>query len=47
MSSCPICYCVIEEKFMSMHMMWHEENDPKQEDEPVQHIPIERIEYEL
>ena len=46
MTSCPICYCMVEEKFMSMHIMWHEENDPEQE-EPVQHIPIAKVEYEL
>jgi hypothetical protein len=47
MSSCPICYCTVEEKFMSMHIMWHDENDP-QEQEPVDNYqPIDRVEYEL
>jgi hypothetical protein len=31
MTSCPICYCMVEEKFMSLHVMWHEDNDPKEE----------------
>jgi len=47
MASCPICYCMVEEKFMSMHIMWHEENDPKEEEYHAEHVPIERIEYDL
>jgi hypothetical protein len=40
---------MVEEKFMSMHIVWHDETDPKQEEEyqTAQHVPIERIEYEL
>jgi hypothetical protein len=46
MTSCPICYCTVEEKFMSMHIMWHEETDPKENysEEPT---PAGRFEYEL
>lgn len=47
LTSCPICYCMVEEKFMSMHIMWHEENDPKEEDYPAEPMPIDRFEYEL
>lgn len=47
LTSCPICYCMVEEKFMSMHIMWHEETDPKEEDYPAETVPIDRIEYEL
>ena len=47
LTSCPICYCMVDEKFMSMHIMWHEETDPKEEDQPAQHVPIERIQYDL
>jgi hypothetical protein len=48
MSSCPICYCTVEEKFMSMHIVWHDETDPEQEEyETAQHVPIDRIEYDL
>jgi hypothetical protein len=47
MTSCPICYCTVDEKFMSMHIMWHDENDPKEENYQIDHIPISRTEYEL
>lgn len=47
LTSCPICYCMVDEKFMSMHIMWHEENDTKEEDYPAEMVPIDRIEYEL
>ena len=47
LTSCPICYCMVEEKFMSMHIMWHEDNDPKEEDYPAEQMPISRFEYEL
>jgi len=46
MTSCPICYCMVEEKFMSMHIMWHEETDPK-EDYSEEPTPAGRFEYEL
>jgi hypothetical protein len=48
MTSCPICYCMVEEKFMSLHIMWHDDNDPKEEEDyPEEHMPAGRFEYEL
>jgi transcription initiation factor TFIIIB Brf1 subunit/transcription initiation factor TFIIB len=48
MTSCPVCYCMVEEKFMSMHIMWHEENDSEQEDQYVaQPMPINHAQYDL
>jgi len=47
MTSCPICYCMVEEKFMSMHIMWHEETDPKEEEYSSGYQPIDKVEYEL
>jgi len=47
MTSCPICYCAVEEKFMAMHILWHEEVDPKEQGYPTEHVPISRVEYEL
>jgi hypothetical protein len=45
MTSCPICYCMVEEKFMSMHVLWHEE--PDEEEEHTQHVPINQVKYEF
>jgi len=45
MTSCPICYCVVEEKFMSMHIMWHEE--PDEEETHAEHVPINQVKYEF
>lgn len=47
MTSCPICYCAVEEKFMAMHVMWHDENDPKQDEYVPEYQPIDKVEYEL
>lgn len=47
MTSCPICYCAVEEKFMSMHIMWHDENDKQEEEEQSYQAPMSRLEYEL
>ena len=52
MSSCPICYCMVEEKFMSMHIMWHDENDPKEdgyieENYSSGYQRTDKLEYEL
>ena len=45
MTSCPICYCMVEEKFMSMHVLWHEE--PDEEESPAQYVPISQSKYDL
>ena len=49
MTSCPVCYCMVEEKFMSMHIMWHQETDPEEEEEQyvAQPMPINPSEYDL
>jgi len=48
MTSCPVCYCMVEEKFMSMHIMWHEETDPKEEEQHIsQPIPFNPSTYDL
>lgn len=48
MTSCPICYCMVEEKFMSMHIMWHQETDPEEEDQNgANPIPISPTKYDL
>ena len=48
LTSCPICYCMVEEKFMAMHIMWHEETDPKEEEQYVaQPIPFNPSPYDL
>lgn len=51
MTSCPICYCTVEEKFMSMHIMWHDENDPKEEYNEENYSSgyqrTDKVEYEL
>jgi hypothetical protein len=46
MTSCPICYCLVEEKFMSMHILWHEEPD-EEEEFHAQPVPINQIKYEF
>ena len=45
MTSCPICYCMVEEKFMSMHVLWHEE--PDEEESPAKYVPISQSKYDL
>jgi hypothetical protein len=48
MTSCPICYCTVDEKFMSMHIMWHDETDVKEEEQYIaQPVPINQVEYDL
>jgi len=48
MTSCPVCYCMVEEKFMSMHIMWHEETDPEEEEQYIaQPMPINPSKYDL
>ena len=48
MTSCPVCYCMVEEKFMSMHIMWHEETDPEEEEQYIsQPIPFNPSPYDL
>jgi hypothetical protein len=47
MTSCPVCYCMVEEKFMSMHIMWHEESDSEEEQYVAQPIPFNPSRYDL
>jgi len=48
MTSCPVCYCMVEEKFMSMHIMWHEETDSEEEEQYIsQPMPINISKYDL
>ena len=47
MASCPVCYCMVEEKFMSMHIMWHEESDSEEEQYVAQPILFNPAPYDL
>jgi hypothetical protein len=39
---------MVEEKFMSMHIMWHQETDPEEEEQYVaQPMPINPSKYDL
>jgi hypothetical protein len=38
---------MVEEKFMAMHVIWHDENDPKQDEYMPDYQPIDKVEYEL
>ena len=45
-ANCPVCYCMVQERFMSMHIMWHQEPD-EEEDRHAQRVPIGQIKYEF
>jgi hypothetical protein len=36
---------MVEEKFMSMHVLWHEE--PEEEEPTAQYVPISQSKYDL
>jgi hypothetical protein len=36
---------MVEEKFMSMHVLWHEE--PEEQELPAQYVPISQSKYDL
>jgi hypothetical protein len=38
---------MVEEKFMSMHIMWHEESDSEEEQHVAQPIPFNPSPYDL